>query len=171
MGTEVYNDYDSVAVISITKDELKGMMTGNRTNEQTAMERFRALLEKRGVEFETNDDECAEGEERITVFKANLGESEFDIFVTAKDWYFDGKLTPWLDVEFHNTLTPEQAVVATLGCEQELIDLAHNAWSMALCAMQGMPIPAEWGNAVEHGLRKYGINVDEELTGFEVTDE
>ena len=62
-------------------------------------------------------------------------------------------------------------VRAELGSERELIDLAHNAWSMALCAMQGMPIPAEWGNAVEHGLRKYGINVDEELTGFEVIDE
>lgn len=90
-------------------------MTDNRTTEQTAMERFRTALEERGIEFETDDDECAEGEERMTLFKANLGESEFDIFVTAKDWYFDGKLTPWLDVEFHNMLTPEQAIAATLG--------------------------------------------------------
>lgn len=94
-------------------------MTDNRTTELTAMERFRAALEKRGIEFETNDDECAEGEERTTLFKANLGEGEFDIFVAAKDWYFDGKLTPWLDVEFHNTLTPEQAIDATLGSERE----------------------------------------------------
>lgn len=57
--------------------------------------------------------------------------------------------------------TPEQAIAATLGSDQELINLAYNAWSMAICAMQGMPIPAEWGNAVEHGLRKYGINVNE----------
>lgn len=70
-----------------------------------------------------------------------------------------------------DNLTPEQAIAATLGNERELIDLAHNAWSMALCAMQGMPIPAEWGNAVEQGLRKYGINVDEELAGFEEVDE
>ena len=89
----------------------------DETTEQTAMGRFRAALEKRGIEFETNDDECAEGEERTTLFKANLGEGEFDIFVAAKDWYFDGKLTPWLDVEFHNALTPEQAIAATLGDE------------------------------------------------------
>lgn len=89
----------------------------NRTNELTAMERFRAALEKCGIEFETSDDECAEGEERTTTFKANFGEDESDIFVTAKDWYFDGKLTPWLNVEFHSALTPEQAVAATLGDE------------------------------------------------------
>lgn len=93
-------------------------MTDNRTTELTAMERFRTALEKRGIEFETNDDECVEGEERMTVFKANLGESDSDIFVTAKDWYFDGKLTPWLDVEFHSALTPEQAIAATLGSDR-----------------------------------------------------
>ena len=105
-------------------------MTDNRTTEQTAMERFRAALEKRGVEFETDDDECAEGEERVTVFKANLGESDSDIYVTAKDWYFDGKLTPWLDVEFHNTLTPEQAIAATLGSGTcEFMPFADEDWS------------------------------------------
>jgi hypothetical protein len=76
----------------------------------------------------------------------------------------DGVLTIW-------GLTPEQAIDATLGSSQELIDLAHNAWSMALCAMQGMPIPADWGEAVERGLREHGINVDEELAGFEVIDD
>lgn len=67
----------------------------------------------------------------------------------------------------------EQAVLKwnTRIPEQELIELAHNAWSMALCAMQGMPIPAEWGDAVERGLCKRGINVDEELAGFEAIDE
>lgn len=107
--------------------------TDNRMTEQTAMERFRAALEKRGIEFDTNDDECAEGEERTTVFKANLGESEFDIFVTAKDWYFDGELTPWLDVEFHNALTPDQAILVTLGekprdkTEEWLLDACNQA--------------------------------------------
>jgi len=81
--------------------------------------------------------------------------------------YKDGTLCMTLQ----NFVTPEQAIAVTLGSERELIDLAHNAWSMALCAMQGMPIPAEWGDAVERGLRKYGINVDEELAGFEVIDE
>lgn len=42
----------------------------------------------------------------------------------------------------------------------KLLDLAHNAWSIAVCAMQGMPIPAIWGNAVEKGLRECGIDVD-----------
>ena len=53
-----------------------------------------------------------------------------------------------------------QAIAAALGSNQELIDLAHNAWSIAICAMQGMGIPADWGNSVEQGLRKYGIDVD-----------
>lgn len=62
-------------------------------------------------------------------------------------------------------------IAATLGSERELIDLAHSAWSMALCAMNGMPIPAEWGDAVERGLREHGINVDGESAAFEVIDD
>lgn len=49
----------------------------------------------------------------------------------------------------------------------ELVELAHSAWSMALCAMQGMPIPAEWGEFVERGLRAHGINIDGENAAFE----
>ena len=49
---------------------------------------------------------------------------------------------------------------------RELRNLAYNAWAMALYAMQGMPIPADWNNSVEQGLRKYGINVDMELEGY-----
>ena len=91
-------------------------MTDNRTTE-LPMEHFRAALEKRGIEYETNDDECAYGEPRCTVFKAHIGgDRETDIVIVGvKDWYFDGKLTPWLDVEFHNVLTPEQAIAVTLG--------------------------------------------------------
>lgn len=55
-----------------------------------------------------------------------------------------------------------------LESKHELIELAHSAWSMALCAMNGMPIPAEWGEAVEHGLRKYGIDVDNEKKVIEI---
>ena len=43
----------------------------------------------------------------------------------------------------------------------ELLNLTHHAWSIAVCAMHGMPIPASWGNAVEKGLRERGIDVDE----------
>ena len=50
---------------------------------------------------------------------------------------------------------------ATLGGDKKLLDLAHNAWSIAVCAMHGMPIPASWGNAVEKGLREHGVDVDE----------
>ena len=64
-----------------------------------------------------------------------------------------------------------EKAIATLGSNQELIELAHNAWVMALCAMHGMPIPADWGNSVERGLRKYGIDVDDEKGGFEVSDD
>ena len=42
----------------------------------------------------------------------------------------------------------------------EMLNLAHHAWSIAVCAMHGMPIPASWGNAVEKGLRERGIDVD-----------
>lgn len=53
------------------------------------------------------------------------------------------------------------------GASPELVELAHSAWSMALCAMQGMPIPAEWGEYVESGLRGHGIDVDDEKAAFE----
>ena len=53
-----------------------------------------------------------------------------------------------------------QAIAATLGEDEKLLDLAHHAWDVAVCAMQGMPIPASWGNAVEKGLRERGIDVD-----------
>ena len=56
--------------------------------------------------------------------------------------------------------TPEQAIIATLGEDEKLLDLAHHAWDIAVCSMQGMPIPASWGNAVEKGLRERGIDVD-----------
>ncbi|MBQ1449643.1 MAG: hypothetical protein IIZ12_01735 [Eggerthellaceae bacterium] len=127
-------------------DELmrKKDVTDNRTTEL-----LRKLLEERGVSCQTN----------YLHASWRVGPKLYD----AVD-NFDGTLTV-------DNLTPEQAIAATLGSEQELIDLAHNAWSMALCAMQGMPIPADWGNAVERGLRKYGIDVDEELAGFEVIDE
>ena len=49
---------------------------------------------------------------------------------------------------------------ATLGGDEKLLDLAQHAWDIAVCAMQGMPIPASWGNAVEKGLRERGIDVD-----------
>lgn len=98
-------------------------MSDSRTTELLPMERFRAALEKRGIEYETDDDECAYGEPRCTVFKAHIGgDREMDIVIVGvKDWYFDGKLTPWLDVEFHNVLTPEQAIAATLGNERDEI--------------------------------------------------
>lgn len=86
------------------------------------------------------------------------------------DWHDESDWT-WHDVAVKMADDFEQAIAATLGSERELIDLAHNAWSMALCAMQGMPIPADWGNSVEQDLRKYGINVDEELSAFEVIDD
>lgn len=56
---------------------------------------------------------------------------------------------------------------ATHGSDHELVELAHGAWSMALCAMQGMPIPAEWGEHVESGLRGHGIDVDDEKEAFD----
>lgn len=126
-------------------------MTDDRTTE------LRVKLTERGVEW-TKPKSVAEFIQTtflcngwgIEVLERNIG-----LCVTATN-VFD---------------TPDQVIAATLGSERELIDLAHNAWSMALCAMQGMPIPAKWGDTVERGLRKHGINVDEELTGFEVIDE
>lgn len=57
--------------------------------------------------------------------------------------------------------------VSMQGSDRELVELAHGAWSMALCAMQGMPIPAKWGEHVENGLRGHGIDVDDEKAAFE----
>jgi hypothetical protein len=112
-------------------------MTDGRTTEQTAMEQFRMLLEKRGIEYETDDDECADGEERTTTFKASLGD---EIYVTAKEWYCGGELTPWLDVEFHNALTPEQAIAATLG---------NTKYVYALCGTDPSTMPSYGGETNE----------------------
>lgn len=60
-------------------------------------------------------------------------------------------------------ITGQFDALAKMRSDKELIDLAHQAWSMAMCAMHGMPIPADWGNAVEQGLRKHGIDVDSEV--------
>ena len=70
------------------------------------------------------------------------------------------------DGEYH---TREEAAEAwnRRAAEAELVELAHGAWSIALCAMQGMPIPAEWGERVENGLRGHGIDVDDEKAAFE----
>lgn len=118
-------------------------MTDNRTAE------LREKLTERGIEYETND---------------YMGVCE-----TSWNGFTVMQLTP--SAKLIMTVTPEQAIAATLGSDQELIDLAHNAWSMALCAMQGMPIPAEWGESVERGLREHGIDVDDEKAGFEVIDD
>ena len=118
-------------------------MTDNRTTE------LREKLTERGIEYTTND---------------HMGVCE-----TSWNGFTAMQLTP--SAKLIMTVTPEQAIAATLGTERELIDLAHNAWSMALCAMQGMPIPTEWGDAVERGLREHGVDVDGISTAFEVIDE
>ena len=118
-------------------------MTDNRTTE------LREKLTERGIEYTTND---------------HMGVCE-----TSWNGFTAMQLTP--SAKLIMTVTPEQAIAATVGNERELIDLAHNAWSMALCAMQGMPIPAKWGGVVERGLREHGIDVDGALAAFEVIDE
>ena len=41
---------------------------------------------------------------------------------------------------------------------EKLRELAGHAWSIAVCAMRGMPIPVEWADKVERGLREFGID-------------
>ena len=121
--------------------------------EKNATDELRAMLDERGVEW-------GEGGGLYQTEWTN----KYGTASSAMEW------KPTLTVTLSG-LTPKQAIAATLGNDQELIDLAHNAWSMALCAMQGIPIPAEWGEAVECGLREHGINVDMELEGFEMSDD
>ncbi len=127
--------------------ELEGVaMTDNRTAEPTTTEHLRALLDEQGIEWKsgrTNEN--------------NTSWDVGDLRITAKE-LSDGTLL--IQQYSRKHFTPEQAIAATLGNDQELIDLAYNAWAMALYAMNGMPIPANWSNSVEQGLRKYGINVD-----------
>ena len=127
-------------------------MADNRTTE------LREKLTESGVKWRDESNAYV----KVTTFTVN------GIEWNAID-YFNSE-PEWMILRTNTNVTPEQAIAATLGSERELIDLAHNAWSMALCAMQGMPIPAEWGDAVERGLREHGIDVDGELAGFEVID-
>lgn len=83
-------------------------MTDNRTTEQTATERLRALLDERGVEYYKHEDgeplrELHEGRDDATSWRvggANVCAVPFD------DYTFD----LWID-----HATPEHAIAATLG--------------------------------------------------------
>ena len=63
-------------------------------------------------------------------------------------------------IEYADYSQLHDSIAATLGEDEKLLDLAHHAWDIAVCAMHGMPIPASWGNSVENGLRERGIDVD-----------
>lgn len=88
------------------------------TDETTATERLRELLDERGVEY-VLDEEYGKKyppEQSVTWSCDIAGE---DMTVTARDYFIgindDGSSEYCLDLEFHEVFTPEQAVEATLG--------------------------------------------------------
>lgn len=75
-------------------------MSGNRTTEHTATERLCTLLDERGVEYETADGWWTSWD--------TAGASDVGAVVYCED------LGSGLEIRWH-TITPEQAVNATLG--------------------------------------------------------
>lgn len=79
-------------------------MSDNRTTELTATERLRALLDERGVEYETADGWWTSWD--------TAGASDVGAVVYCED------LGSGLEIRWH-TITPEQAIAATFKSERE----------------------------------------------------
>ena len=90
-------------------------MTDNRTTELTATERLRALLDERGVKYETADGWWTSWD--------TDGASSIGAVVYCED------LGSGLEIRWH-TITPEQVIAATQGSEREkeLEHLVKQLW-------------------------------------------
>lgn len=73
--------------------------------------------------------------------------------------YNDGYANRGCHLEETDWRTITDKLNAVISEDEKLLDLAQHAWDIAVCAMNGVPIPAYWGNAVEKGLKEYGVNV------------
>ena len=82
-------------------------MTDNRTTELLCK-----LLDERGVEYLTNDDERAYDEPARTTWDFVL--CGYDMTVTATE-FVDVEGKTYLEMDFHHAFTPKQAIAATLG--------------------------------------------------------
>lgn len=84
-------------------------MSDNRTTELLCK-----LLDERGVEYFTDDDERAYDEPARTTWDFVL--CGYEMTVTATEFVdIEGKT--YLEMDFHHAFTPEQAIAATLGTE------------------------------------------------------
>jgi hypothetical protein len=84
-------------------------MTDNRTTEL-----LHKLLDERGVEYFTDDDERAYDEPARTTWDFVL--CGLEMTVTATE-FVDVEGKTYLEMDFHHAFTPEQAIAATLGSE------------------------------------------------------
>lgn len=82
----------------------------------SATEELRRLLDERGVEYETNEDERDPiVEPERTAWEYNqCGHEMYVVATEAVD--VEGK--PYLDLDFYHYHTPEQAIAATLGIDR-----------------------------------------------------
>jgi hypothetical protein len=89
----------------------------------TATDRLRALLDERGVKYETNEDErdlIAEPERTAWEYS----QCGYEMYVVATE-AVDVEGKPYLDMDFHHYHTPEQAIAATLGSVPDEIELTQ----------------------------------------------
>lgn len=86
-------------------------MTDNRTTEL-----LHKLLIARGVEFDTDIDECCYDEPPKTTWDFVL--CGLEMTVTATE-FVDVEGKTYLEMDFHHAFTPEQAIAATLGSDGE----------------------------------------------------
>ena len=78
----------------------------------SATDELRRLLDERGVEYFTDDDERAYDEPARTTWDFVL--CGYEMTVTVTEFVdIDGKT--YLEMDFHHAFTPEQAIAATLG--------------------------------------------------------
>lgn len=76
------------------------------------------MLNERGVEYLTDDDERAYDEPARTTWDFVL--CGYEMTVTATE-FVDVEGKTYLEMDFHHAFTPEQAIAATLGSERDEI--------------------------------------------------
>jgi hypothetical protein len=106
---KVTRTYDGLRCWGYRCDEKKKVdgMTDNRTTEL-----LHKLLDERGVEYFTDDDERAYDEPARTTWDFVL--CGLEMTVTATE-FVDVEGKTYLEMDFHHAFTPEQAIAATLG--------------------------------------------------------
>ena len=97
------------------REAIDELMRKKDVTDNRATELLHKLLIARGVEFDTDIDECCYYEPPKTTWDFVL--CGLEMTVTAKE-FVDVEGKKYLEMDFHHAFTPEQAIAVTLGSER-----------------------------------------------------